>query len=693
MSAGTVQPAGSPPSEFTFTGSGWGHGMGMSQYGAYGQALEGRSAAQILGQYYSPAVLTTRSDDPTIRVQVRYGTTSVTVYRDSTTTWKVGTGPDTSIDVTADSITFTYSTATGTARVSTTVGGAAPRTNPSTWPELTLSWTGRVTLPGADAGYGTVRYTRGMLSFGPLNGGVNVVDSLKLNSEYLYGIAEMPSSWPSAALQAQAIAARTYAYRKYLAGVRSSIGAHLTDEPTDQKFTGANKELEATWGVQWVAAVDATRPAGTAQVLTYQGDMAQTFYSSSTGGATTNSEDVWGGSKLTYLRSADDHWSVLPAVHNPRASWTITKSQAQVKALFPGLGDVAYLTVTQRASSGAAMQLKATSSTGQERYLLSRPTTDGVRTTLGLYSAYVSVSGHALAAVQRYAGADRYGTAVSISGAAYPTGSEVVLVSGAQSSLVDGLVAAPFARLRSAPVLLASRDGLPAATLAELQRRAPTKVWLIGGSGVLGPRLVAQLRTLGVKVQRLAGDDRYATAAAVAAQFGTATDVVVASGAQANLVDAAAAGGPAAATRRPVVLTRPDALTPVTAKTIKALGATRALVVGGEGAVAGGVADALTAAGVSVTRAAGADRYATAVAVAGQFATAVGTGTVVVASGRDANLIDSLTGGVLGHLTLLVDGARLPEATAGWLAGHRPTLLQVAGGTGAVPDSVVEAMR
>jgi len=701
--AASVALPASAPSSFTVYGRGWGHGLGMSQYGAYGMALDGRSATNILEHYYAPAKVTTRTDDPTIRVQVRSGVTSVTVSRDSSTTWTLGTAPGTTVKVDASSITFTYSTSSGTARVSTTVGGTQYRTNPSTWPELTLTWKGGVvTVPGANGGTGSVRYKRGSLAFGPLSGGVNTVSLVKLNSEYLYGIAEMPSSWPASALQAQAIAARTYAYRKYQAGVRSSINAHITDETTDQKYTAYNKEGEAGYGKYWVQAVDATRTSGKARVIQApDGKLAETYYSSSTGGKTTNSEDVWGSATISYLRSRDDHWSVDPRVKNPYASWTTTITQAQIKAKFPRLSDVATLEVSKRASSGAVMQLKATSTAGSVQYLLAKPTTDGVRTTLGsrlgIMSAYFDLDEPAVtehkAKVERLSGDDRFATAAAIGRAAFPKGTTVVIVSGQQASLVDGLVAAPYARSVKAPVLLASRTAVPAPTMAEITRRGATHAVLVGGTGVLTTDVSDQLRAAGLKVTRLAGDDRYATSAAVARAFGSASSVVVASGVTANLVDAAAAGGPAAASGQPVLLVPRSSVPASTRDTIAALGARSATIVGGTGVVTTGVSDALRAAGLKLTRLSGADRYATAAAVANGYEATVKAGTVVLASGLDANLVDSLTGGVLGRLTLLTAGAGVPAVTDKWFAAREVSLLQVLGGTGAVPDSAVEAVR
>jgi SpoIID/LytB domain protein len=708
LGLGPASPAAAAavPDSFTFTGSGWGHGYGMSQYGAYGMALDGSSATDILQHYYAPATVTRTTDDPEVRVQVLKGVTTVTLSLGSVDSSKAGSwrlvwGPAKDADgnetqattIPGGSLKFTITTVNGVKQVAATVGGTVRRTS-STMPELYVEWSGTrylggnaglVTVPGANAGSGSVTYRWGRLGLKMLDDGtIQVVNAVKLNTEYVYGIAEMPSSWPSAALQAQAVAARTYALRKY------QDDSVLTDETSSQKYTAWNKANETSggtvWGKRWTAAVDATVDKTGAMVVTNDGAVINASYSSSTGGKTTAAVDATGHA-TAYLKSQDDHWSLDPRVKNSKASWTATKTQSQVKALFPALSDVARVVVAAKASSGAVKTLRATSSTGQTQDL-GDGTTEYIRTKLGLNSAYFSVGSRS--DVQRLAGSDRYGTAVAIGRQAFPTGTEVVMVSA--TSLVDGLVAAPFARSIKAPVLLGDRNSVPQATLDELARRGATHVWLVGGKGVLSGAVSTQLKALGLTVDRLSGDDRYGTAAAVAKKIGTSTTVLVASGMPANLVDAAAAGGPAAAAGQPVLLTMTNALPDVTSKAIAAAGATAVLVVGGTGSVSKAVVTALGAQGVGVARASGSDRYGTAAAVADRYASRVGTDTVLVAAGADANLVDSLTGGVLGHVTLLA-GTNGPATTIAWLAAHQPPLLQVAGGTGAVSNAVVEKLR
>lgn len=293
----------------------------------------------------------------------------------------------------------------------------------------------------------------------------------------------------------------------------------------------------------------------------------------------------------------------------------------------------------------------------------------------------------------RYGGADRYATAVQLGKAAYPDSDAVVLVAGTQESVVDGLVAAPFARSISAPVLLTLRYSLPSVTKAEIARRSPSTVWLVGGSGVISGSVRTELAAMGVTtVKRLSGADRFGTAAAVARQMGTTGGVVLASGAPANLIDSASAGGVAAAVGEPILLVRGDALSADTRDALDQLLPDMVTAVGGTGAVSTAALHAARdEAGSSARRFGGADRYATAIAVADGYVGHVPADHVLVAAAGDDHLIDSVTGGALGRITLLVPGASSTPRVETWLADHGVTQVGIAGGAGAVsPDAVLD---
>lgn len=187
---------------------------------------------------------------------------------------------------------------------------------------------------------------------------------------------------------------------------------------------------------------------------------------------------------------------------------------------------------------------------------------------------------------------------------------------------------------------------------------------------------------------RLAGLDRYATAAAVAGEFpsGVAT-VYVASGE--GYADALAAAARAGGQQEPVLLTKPRSLPKATTDALIRLAPQRIVVMGGNASVSPDVAAQLAAytAG-GVTRLAGPDRYATAAAVAGEYAP--GVDTVYVASGQ--GFADALAGAALAGSqkapVLLTSPGVLPAATANALTRLQPKRIVVLGGVGSVSAPV-----
>jgi SpoIID/LytB domain protein len=142
---------------------------------------------------------------------------------------------------------------------------------------------------------------------------------------YLYGLAEVPSTWPATALQAQALAGRSYA--KFSIDSRRNADPNRTydlDAGTiDQVYAGDDKAAGPS-GAQWVAAVDATA----SQVITYGGSTVQAFYSSSTGGYTENSEYVFVAT-VPYLRAVPDPGDATASNPNHRWTRTFTGSELQ----------------------------------------------------------------------------------------------------------------------------------------------------------------------------------------------------------------------------------------------------------------------------------------------------------------------------------------------------------------------------
>lgn len=194
-------------------------------------------------------------------------------------------------------------------------------------------------------------------------------------------------------------------------------------------------------------------------------------------------------------------------------------------------------------------------------------------------------------------------------------------------------------------------------------------------------------------VQRIGGSDRYATAAALSASAhaaGSAPVVVVASGE--GFADALAASGLAGALGGPVLLTRADTLPQATATEIGKLGATHAVIVGGTRAVSETVAGSLRAAGLSVERISGADRYATAARVAARISTVSGASPQTVLIARGDAFPDALALSPIAYQNhwpvLLTRPGDLPEATRDAVRAAAPGEVVVAGGETAVSARV-----
>jgi len=404
-----LDPCG-PPDTFALTGSGYGHGVGLSQWGAYGMAKEGYDASSIVAHYYPNTSVAPVQDDMDIRVNLFYRVASARMRAEAL---DAGGGP---IEVTVGgnvvtggpNDVFTFNVSGNAVNVQRTVNGQA--SDLGTAPSVTVKWAGNrdsgsaagpataVNVIGPKGSFGTTghRYRYGTMEViatsSPNGPRLNVVNALRVHDEYLYGIAEVSSSWPDAAMQAQVIAARSYALSKIAAGERKACNCHLDDGDGpygDQFFVGWAK-ASAAKGDKWLGAVNATFGSDTTGIAAlYNGQPISAFYSASTGGITNSSKDVWGG-VLPYSVNVDDHWALTP--DNPNASWTVNVPQAAMAAAF-GVPGIWKVDVTERLASGAVRTLAGTLQDGSQRTISG----DTMRTKLGLKSTYVTaINGQAV---------------------------------------------------------------------------------------------------------------------------------------------------------------------------------------------------------------------------------------------------------------------------------------------------------
>jgi SpoIID/LytB domain protein len=221
---------------------------------------------------------------------------------------------------------------------------------------FSVKWDGVVKVAGISLKYGSVAL-RAVASK------MEVTTTLALDTEYIYGISEMSSAWPTAAIQSQAIASRTYGLSR-IATIRKDCDCNVYSTIYDQNYVGYSKESEPVIGALWKAAVDAT--AGMS--VTYNSAPINVYFFSSSGGMTQRSEDVW-GTAYPYLTNVADPYS-LDLVLNPTYShWQRVINQKDMSAAF-GLPDVASIAIDARTPSNSVISLTATSSTGIKATLL-----------------------------------------------------------------------------------------------------------------------------------------------------------------------------------------------------------------------------------------------------------------------------------------------------------------------------------
>ncbi len=322
-----TQP-GNYPASFTFSGRGWGHGVGMSQYGAYGRAVAGHSYQQILNFYYPGTSLSTVSS-PTTDLRVFLGSPqSATftpegngqVYLDGQPVSAVAPGARVVVNLSGNN----WNISVGGASICPSQGCAGQRVNVAFASNTSI----RVSTTGRSYSHGRITLSKKSGSEFYL-----VLDSITME-EYLLGIAEMPTDWPLDAQRVQAIAARSYAYA-VLTDRRQNPGWTLPFDiyasTQDQFYVGDTREKNPLSG-PWIQAVGSTAN----QVLLYGGSYAVAHYGSSNGGYV--SEDIFrsGANRKPYLLAAPDSFD---SHTNPYSTWQISYSNSDLSGWLNSYSD------------------------------------------------------------------------------------------------------------------------------------------------------------------------------------------------------------------------------------------------------------------------------------------------------------------------------------------------------------------
>ena len=347
---------------FSIEGHGWGHGRGMSQHGAQGAASLGRTADEITSFYYpgtakavlAPApirVLLQGDDGKDLQVEPAAGLSVTDVS--TGTTQELPSGPS-RWRVLVDSAGLHVQSLTGSTWTPYALGGGTTHGGPLRFSGPTFV---RVHFPNA-----TSRDYRGAVQAVKTSAsGLSSVVVLPLE-DYLLGVVprESVSSWKPAALQAQAIAARSYSANK-----RDRVGGaghwDICDTTQCQVFGGSR--LYTSGGVTELEPASTTEAvrATAGVVRTYGGQPIFAEFSSSNGGWSTTGD-------FPYLKAQRDDWdgAVQSSVH----SWKASLRATDLERRFPSLGTLKRIRVTARDGNGEwggrvkTVVLEGVSSTG-----------------------------------------------------------------------------------------------------------------------------------------------------------------------------------------------------------------------------------------------------------------------------------------------------------------------------------------
>lgn len=395
------------PAQISFVGKGYGHGVGMSQYGARGLALRGDTATAIMNYFFPGSEVMPLTDDQILRVNVGHLLTSASFKSDTagmTLQLLIGDGIEPqfiSVLAAKDSVKLSVENQ----QVGITTNQVGITTIHTPVDKLTIRWSGTRYLAGTDSILSlthtkkTVRYRYGQMQVrvikdAKLGNRLEIVNQVRLHDEYLWGIGEVPSAWPAAALEAQAIASRSYAMSK-VGKIQKSCDCELYSSISDQNFAGYSKEAEPKWGLVWKAAVNRTATSETTGLtVTRNLQPIRTYFGSSTGGVTETSKNAW-GTDVGYTFSVPDPWSIDPKLNPTFAKWKRDIAQSTLAAAF-SLPDVISVRILTLNETGTVKLVEGRSSAGKKVRLSG----ETFRSRSKLPSTWFSLASEELVSVQ-----------------------------------------------------------------------------------------------------------------------------------------------------------------------------------------------------------------------------------------------------------------------------------------------------
>ena len=378
-SSGGAKPRAGVPSlaqaTFVVSGRGWGHGVGLAQWGAYGFAQQGVSYDRILAHYY-PGTSLGPTQVARVRVLLAQGAQRLSVSSEASFRVRDATGR-------------AWQLAPGAQRF-----GPGLRVKPANGPAqqlpgplLFIAGTSPLRLDG--------RPYRGQFQVSVANGVLRAVNSVPLES-YLYGVvpSEMPHAWLLEALKAQAVAARSYA----LAARKTGSWFDLYPDTRSQVYRGIVGE--------WPSATQAVQETA-GEVVLYEGHVVKTYFFSSSGGRTAAASEVWPGSPLVpYLVSVGDPYDTISPYHRWGPFVVAPKRLARVLSTRGRLVDLR----TATGPSGRVRSVTAMGSQGE-----STVTGSDLRRALRLRSTWFRIG---VLSLEPPAAPVTFGTRVSLTGVA-----------------------------------------------------------------------------------------------------------------------------------------------------------------------------------------------------------------------------------------------------------------------------------
>jgi stage II sporulation protein D len=267
------------------SGHGWGHGIGLAQYGAYGYALHGSTYDKIVDHYY-PGTTLGQSDLSRVRVLLAAHSRRAVISSQSAFVVRDAKGKKHKLRAGVQAL--------GPGLKLRLAAGKKLKALPG--PLFFSAGSGPLSFGG--------RAYRGALRVKRAGSGLQVVNIVGLE-QYLWGVvpSEMPQRWPAEALAAQAVVARTYAL------------AHLHKGDFDL-FNDTRSQVYGGIAAEAQSATDAVNETAH-EVVLYDDQLADTFFFSSSGGKTANVQDVWPGSPPEpYLVSVPDPYDTLSPYHD-----------------------------------------------------------------------------------------------------------------------------------------------------------------------------------------------------------------------------------------------------------------------------------------------------------------------------------------------------------------------------------------